>query len=499
MATHFILTGFGPFPGCADNPSARLIEEHLPALLASRAPAFTTGAAAVLEVSAEAAASYCAAPLPPCPPSARHAVLLHLGVAAGAAAFHLEACGYNESSFRVPDARGKQPTKERIFGDLPLGRCLETSLDLADICGRLGGAWAGSLQLSTDPGRYLCNYLYASSLRRIHCGWEDPGGGPPEAEEGAPPPAAAPAPPPAAPQFHALFVHIPLPDAIPLPRQAQFVGDLCSAIAASLAEGRVAAPGGALAAAAAAAAAEAAAAAAAAPAADAAGAAAALLSAAKSGSIAPPPPAEAPAQALDAALASLLSLGFEEAHCRSALAALGPSAGLDALIAHIVDPPEAAPAAQSSGGGGGGGGGASSPSRSAPAAFDLSLLLPPRKHKMVCIVRTDLGMSVGKVGSQVAHAVLAAYRAARGSGGAAGAAALRAWEGAGEKIVLVRGEGGEEGLRRAAAAARAAGLPAALCRDAGRTEVEPGSVTVCAVGPGEEAEVDRITGELRLL
>ena len=118
---------------------------------------------------------------------------------------------------------------------------------------------------------------------------------------------------------------------------------------------------------------------------------------------------------------------------------------------------------------------------------------------MVCIVHSDLGMSQGKIGSQVAHAVLGAYRAALG-GGAASLARVRAWERTGEKIVLVRGEGtGEGGLRGALAAARAAGLPAAACRDAGRTEVEPGTLTVAAIGPAVEEAVDKITGALRLL
>jgi len=43
------------------------------------------------------------------------------------------------------------------------------------------------------------------------------------------------------------------------------------------------------------------------------------------------------------------------------------------------------------------------------------------------------------------------------------------------------------------------GLPTHVVRDAGRTEVAAGSVTVLAVGPGPVALIDTVTGKLRLL
>jgi PTH2 family peptidyl-tRNA hydrolase len=48
-------------------------------------------------------------------------------------------------------------------------------------------------------------------------------------------------------------------------------------------------------------------------------------------------------------------------------------------------------------------------------------------------------------------------------------------------------------------AARAAGLPVEVVRDAGRTQVPAGTVTCAAVGPAEDDAVDAVTGELRLL
>jgi pyrrolidone-carboxylate peptidase len=108
---------------------------------------------------------------------------------------------------------------------------LDISAPLRDIAARLSPAWGSCLAVSDDPGRYLCNYLYASSLRRLQHAQQPQGGSAP-----------------AAPRHHALFVHIPLAETIALPRQAQFLCALASAIAASLEEGRVGAPGSALAA-----------------------------------------------------------------------------------------------------------------------------------------------------------------------------------------------------------------------------------------------------------
>ena len=47
--------------------------------------------------------------------------------------------------------------------------------------------------------------------------------------------------------------------------------------------------------------------------------------------------------------------------------------------------------------------------------------------------------------------------------------------------------------------AGAAGLPVETVADAGRTQVAPGTLTCCAVGPAESQRVDAITGELPLL
>ena len=47
--------------------------------------------------------------------------------------------------------------------------------------------------------------------------------------------------------------------------------------------------------------------------------------------------------------------------------------------------------------------------------------------------------------------------------------------------------------------ALAAGLPAYIVCDAGRTQIAAGSQTVLAVGPAPKSVVDAITGHLKLL
>lgn len=111
--------------------------------------------------------------------------------------------------------------------------------------------------------------------------------------------------------------------------------------------------------------------------------------------------------------------------------------------------------------------------------------------KQSIAVRTDLGMGVGKVAAQVAHASLKAYDSA-------GEDAVGEWKRSGQTKVVVEVETEDELLHLKEAAERR-GLPAALVRDAGHTQVESGTLTALAVGPAADDEVDAVTGELSLL
>jgi len=110
--------------------------------------------------------------------------------------------------------------------------------------------------------------------------------------------------------------------------------------------------------------------------------------------------------------------------------------------------------------------------------------------KQAIVARTDLGMGQGKLAAQVAHAALSAYEDADDR-------TRRAWKGEGQKKVVLEGSGERE-LFELADAAERSGLPHAIVRDAGHTQLEPGTVTALAVGPGDDDEVDRVTGDLSL-
>ena len=111
--------------------------------------------------------------------------------------------------------------------------------------------------------------------------------------------------------------------------------------------------------------------------------------------------------------------------------------------------------------------------------------------KQAIVARSDLAMGTGKLAAQVAHASLSAYEKANEED-------RRSWRSDGQLKVVLEADD-EAHLHHLAEQARRAGLPVALVRDAGRTQLEPGTVTTLGIGPASSDEIDRITGELQLL
>ena len=112
--------------------------------------------------------------------------------------------------------------------------------------------------------------------------------------------------------------------------------------------------------------------------------------------------------------------------------------------------------------------------------------------KLALVVRTDLGMGRGKIAAQVAHAAVAATLASLGG------PACHRWLEDGQPKVVLRATSADH-LQDLAEQARRAGLPVELVRDAGRTQVQAGTVTCCAIGPAEATEIDPVTADLALL
>ncbi|KAK2065987.1 peptidyl-tRNA hydrolase PTH2 [Colletotrichum caudatum] len=122
--------------------------------------------------------------------------------------------------------------------------------------------------------------------------------------------------------------------------------------------------------------------------------------------------------------------------------------------------------------------------------------------KLVLVVRTDLGMTKGKMAAQASHATLACYkslsRAAAKDPSSPAANILKRWERLGQAKIAVQIKNQDEMLELMGKA-RSLGVTTEVIADAGRTQIEAGSLTVLGVGPAPRSLVDQITGHLKLL
>lgn len=150
-----LLTGFGPFPGVPDNPTAALV-----AALDGWAPqgkgdwqvhgaVFVTEWNGLAERHQQALADV------------QPALGLHLGVHGKATALHVESTAHNALDFGRPDAAGVQVRGALIAADGPVR--WQTRFSTDQVAQALLDADLPAV-VSDDPGRYLCNALYALAL-----------------------------------------------------------------------------------------------------------------------------------------------------------------------------------------------------------------------------------------------------------------------------------------------------------------------------------------------
>ncbi|KAI9460244.1 PTH2-domain-containing protein [Lactarius psammicola] len=114
--------------------------------------------------------------------------------------------------------------------------------------------------------------------------------------------------------------------------------------------------------------------------------------------------------------------------------------------------------------------------------------------KLVLVVRTDLGMSPGKIAAQCGHATLACYKTLLKKN----PKLVRHWEVTGQAKIALKASSEEE-ILELEAIAKSLNLCARSIQDAGRTQVEAGSRTVLGIGPAPVELVNQVTGHLRLL
>jgi len=112
-------------------------------------------------------------------------------------------------------------------------------------------------------------------------------------------------------------------------------------------------------------------------------------------------------------------------------------------------------------------------------------------YKQIIIVRKDLKLSRGKLAVQVAHASLEAFKKTK-------KIVREKWAREGAKKVVLKVNDLNQMLfiyRKA----KDMDFPCALIKDAGLTELPPGTVTAVGIGPCNEKEIDKITGNLKTL
>lgn len=111
--------------------------------------------------------------------------------------------------------------------------------------------------------------------------------------------------------------------------------------------------------------------------------------------------------------------------------------------------------------------------------------------KQTIIVRSDLKLPKGKLAAQVSHAsvdcVLESDKRI-----------VDEWRSEGMKKVVLKVESIAE-LISFKKKAIATGLVCCMITDAGKTVVEPGTITCIGIGPADEDVIDKITKDLKML
>ncbi|MBO4357440.1 MAG: peptidyl-tRNA hydrolase [Candidatus Methanomethylophilaceae archaeon] len=119
---------------------------------------------------------------------------------------------------------------------------------------------------------------------------------------------------------------------------------------------------------------------------------------------------------------------------------------------------------------------------------------PSEEYKLVVLVRNDLKMGKGKIAAQAAHAAVECALFAEKKN----RKAFDAWYNSGQAKIVLRVDSMEE-LDEYRKIASSSGIHIAMITDAGRTQIAPGTTTCMGLGPAPVSELDRITGELKML
>ena len=112
-------------------------------------------------------------------------------------------------------------------------------------------------------------------------------------------------------------------------------------------------------------------------------------------------------------------------------------------------------------------------------------------YKQVILVREDLKLPKGKLASQCSHASVDATLKSDKK-------IVELWKKEGGKKIILKVKDEKE-LFKCKQLAEDLGLKTALITDAGRTVLEPGTITCLGIGPDEEGKIDKVSGKLKMM
>jgi len=111
--------------------------------------------------------------------------------------------------------------------------------------------------------------------------------------------------------------------------------------------------------------------------------------------------------------------------------------------------------------------------------------------KQVILVRQDLKLPKGKLAAQCSHASVECIFKTNKE-------ITQKWKTEGGKKVILKVEDEKE-LLKYKNEAESNNLKTALIKDAGRTVLEPGTITCLGIGPDKEEKIDEVTGKLKMV
>lgn len=111
--------------------------------------------------------------------------------------------------------------------------------------------------------------------------------------------------------------------------------------------------------------------------------------------------------------------------------------------------------------------------------------------KQVIVIREDIELSKGKMAAQAAHASVNASNQARNKD----KKVYQKWLDEGGKKIILNAKSADE-LKELKTLADQNAISTSLIKDAGHTEIQPGTITALGIGPAEEEKIDQITGSL---